>query len=103
VRERDLGGHDRIVVGRVGRRFAQTVLQLHLETAERRLDVEWRGAQSILIRSPIRHASSAVNLLPVRIGSPLGLLLGDIASPLRSLVGFTHVSPSRVARYARRF
>jgi hypothetical protein len=56
--------------------------------------------QSIPICSPIRHASSAANHLPVRIGSPLGLLLRDIAIALRALrsrVGFTHVSPGRVA------
>jgi hypothetical protein len=39
-------------------------------------------------------------VLPVWIGSPLGLLLGDIAIPfraLRSLVSFAQVSPRRVA------
>ena len=65
-----------------------------------RLDVEWRGAPVNTDLLADSHASSAVNLLPVRIGSPLGLLLGDIAITLRSLrsrVGFTQVSPSRVA------
>jgi hypothetical protein len=132
VRERDLGRHDRIVVGRVGRRCAQTVLQFHLETAGSWLDVEWRRAAvnpglldnsarllgreappRILASPRLRRSLPAghvgpshlrapcgLRALPVRIGSPLGLLLGDIAIPLRalrSLVGFTQVSPSRVA------
>jgi hypothetical protein len=64
---------------------------------ERRLDVEWRGApvNTDLLADSARLLGR--DLLPVRIGSPLGLLLGDIAIALRSLVGFTQVSPGRVA------